>query len=429
MSPSLTVVVAPDSFKGSASAAEAAAAIGGGWSEARPGDTVLLRPMADGGEGTLDAFALAVPGAVRMPITITGPIGEPVEAEWLWLPPGAGAGAGAARGGGAPGAEGGIGVVELARTSGVTLLRHLRPMDAQTTGFGEAIAAALDHGVERLVLAIGGSASTDGGTGALTALGARFLDADGVPVPPSGAGLSAIAGADLGALRSLPAGGAEVVTDVTSPLLGPEGAAAVFGPQKGADARQVSTLERGLASLLRVVNEELRPPEPREFRGLDSRGAVGPLDPQTPGRLDPRGAADRLDPWAPGAGAAGGTGWGLAVWGARILNGAAVVSETIGLARDIAGADVVITGEGRFDAQSAAGKVPAHVAALAERHGTFALLVAGSIDADADAAAFAASVSLSELAGSSAAAIENPLPFLWAAGRALATGAAKTPEG
>ncbi|PPF81320.1 glycerate kinase [Subtercola sp. Z020] len=388
MSPKLQVVVAPDSFKGSATASEVASAIGGGWSEARPGDTVVLRPMADGGEGTIDAFALAIPGSKRMPITVTGPVGEPVQAEWLLVP--------------GEHSVGTTGIVELANTSGLTLMPELRPMDAQTTGFGQAIAAALDHGVERLLLAIGGSASTDGGVGALRALGGRFLDADGRPIADGGAGLAQLVSVDFSALRPLPEGGAEIVTDVTNPLLAANGAAAVFGPQKGADMHQVAELDRGLASLVRVV------------------GAAAHRSERSDGTL-------LADPEAPGAGAAGGTGFGLALWGAIIRSGAETVADAVGLDRDIAEADVVITGEGRFDAQSAAGKVPSFVLALARKHETFPLLVAGNIGADPED--FAASVSLSDLAGSSHAAIENALAFLWAAGRALANGGAEPPEG
>ncbi|RFA16410.1 hypothetical protein B7R22_02675 [Subtercola boreus] len=388
MSPTLQVIVAPDSFKGSATAVEVAEAIGGGWREARPGDTVVLTPMADGGEGTIEALALAIPGSKRMPITVTGPAGEPVEAEWLLV----------------PGEEsiGTTGVVELANTSGITLLSTLLPMDAQTTGFGEAIVAALDHGVERLLLAIGGSASTDGGVGILTALGARFLDAEGDPIAPGGAGLAGLVSVDFSGLRDLPEGGAQIITDVTNPLLAVDGAAAVFGPQKGADVHQVAELDRSLAAFARIVGEAAQTARPRS-------------------------AAHLADPEAPGAGAAGGTGFGLALWGAIIRNGAETVADAVGLERQISEADVVITGEGRFDSQSAAGKVPSFVVGLARKHETFPLLVAGSIGADPED--FAASVSLSELAGSSEAAIENPLPFLWAAGRALANGGAKTTGG
>src|SRR4051794_29237619 len=168
------LVLAPDSFKGTASAAEAAEALARGWLSVRPGDQVSAVPLADGGEGTIDALAAAVPSARRMRLTVDGPLGEeghgPVDAEWLLLP-------------GTAGSEA-LAVVELASASGITLLDSLAPLDAHTRGFGQLIAAALDAGADRLLLAIGGSASTDGGAGALTALGARFLDGAGRPIPP-----------------------------------------------------------------------------------------------------------------------------------------------------------------------------------------------------------------------------------------------------
>jgi glycerate kinase len=358
------VVIAPDSFKGTASAADAAAALAAGWRAVRPADEVVERPMADGGEGTLDAFASAVPGARRMPITVRGPLSEPVDTWWLLLPDG-------------------TGVVELAATSGITLLDPLAPLEAHTTGFGEAIAAALDAGVDHLLLALGGSSSTDGGTGALAVLGARFLDESGAPVPLGGGGLGALAEVDLVGLRPLPPGGAVILGDVTNPLLGPLGAAAIFGPQKGADAATVDLLEANLARLAGLVPSALQP--------LAS---------------------------APGAGAAGGTGFGLLAWGARMGGGAALVAEAVGLAGAIAGADLVITGEGRFDGQSEAGKAPTIVAGLAHDAGVPTALVAGAVTAEPRG--FAASVALSELAGSGAAAMAEPLRWLDVAGGDLA---------
>ncbi len=179
-----TVVFAPDSFKGSATAAEVASALATGWSSVRPGDRVVLAPMADGGEGTLDAFEVAVPGSTRRPVRVTGPDGAPRDASWLLLPDG-------------------TAVVELAETSGIGLMPSLAPFDAQTTGFGQAIAAALDAGATGLLLAIGGSASTDGGAGMLTALGARLLDAAGGAVVPGNRGLASLDRVELG-LRALP---------------------------------------------------------------------------------------------------------------------------------------------------------------------------------------------------------------------------------
>ncbi|MCX7520819.1 glycerate kinase [Microbacterium sp. STN6] len=361
------ILIAPDSFKGSATATEVAQAIAAGWGLARPHDDVRLMPMADGGEGTLDAFEVAVPAARRIRVTVQGPDERPVEASWLLLPP-------------SPEAPAGTGVVELACTSGITLLDPLRPLTAHTFGFGQAIASALDHGVSRLLLALGGSASTDGGAGALTALGARLLDENGRQLAFGGAALNDVARVDTAGLRPLPPSGALILSDVTNPLLGPLGAAAVFGPQKGADAAELALLESGLARL----------------------AALMPADSATPG-----------------AGAAGGTGFGLLAWGARLAPGSAAVGDALGLPAAAAGADVLVTGEGRFDAQSAAGKVPAYASALAKASGARAMLVAGGIEAPTDD--FAAAVSLVELAGGLEAALAEPVRWLREAGTSLAS--------
>lgn len=366
------VVVAVDSFKGSIAAAAAADAIAEGWRSARPGADLRVLPIADGGEGTLDAFAASVPGSRRMPVTVTGPDDRAVAASWLLLPPSADA-------------LHGTGVVELAGTSGIELLGAppaLRLRDAHTAGFGEAIAAALGHGVSRLVLGIGGSASTDGGTGMLSALGARFLDPEGRPIARGGAGLARLDSVDLAGLAAPPPAGVAVLADVSNPLCGPSGAAAVFGPQKGAGEADVRALDAGLARLATLLH---------------------------------------ADPSAPGSGAAGGTGLGLLAWGAQLVPGAAAVADLVGLADAVAAASVVVTGEGAYDRQSSAGgKAPAHVAALARASATPAALVAGRIAADADTAVFAATASLTDLAGSSAAALADPRRWLHAAGAALA---------
>lgn len=369
------IVIAVDSFKGSISAAGAAAALAEGWRSESGADDVLPRPMADGGEGTLDAFAAAVSGARRIPVRVTGPDDVPVNAFWLLLPP-------------TRDAPLGIAVVELASTSGIELLGvppRLRPFDAHTRGFGEAIAGALAHGVSALVLGIGSSASTDGGAGMLVALGARLRDASGAPVVPGARGLVDVAEIDLAGLLPMPPGGVTVLSDVTNPLWGPRGAAAVFGPQKGADAAGMVALERGL----------------RHFGGVVA-------------------ARTGVDPDTPGAGAAGGTGFGLLAWGAHLVPGAEAVADLLGLRAAMVAASLVITGEGSFDGQSAAGKAPSHVAALAAAAGVPVALVAGRIAPDASTSAFAASISLIDLAGSPAAAMADPGRWLRAAGGALA---------
>jgi glycerate kinase len=354
------VVVAPDSFKGSASAAIAASAIARGWASVRPDDDVRLLPMADGGEGTLDAFAAAIPGAIVVPTTVTGPDGRPIESGWLRLPDD-------------------TGVVELAAASGLTLMRELDARGANSVGFGQVIDAALDAGVRRLVLGIGGSASTDGGAGVLTALGARLLDANAQPVPLGNRGLGLLASVDLSAVRAMPPEGAVALTDVTNPLLGANGAAAVFGPQKGASDDDIPILDANLA----------------RFAELAGGNAI-----------------------APGTGAAGGVGFGLRTWGAILRPGAEVVGELVGLPLAITSAALVITGEGRFDGQSASGKAPAWVGALAADAGTPVALIAGSIEAETTDFNYA--VSLTELAGSVDAARSDAVRWLEEAGAALA---------
>lgn len=365
---SLRVVFAPDSFKGSVPAAAAAAAMAEGWRAVRDRDHLTLAPMADGGEGTIDAFAAAFPGAQRMPVTVTGPDGRGVQATWLLLPDGRG-------------------VVELAATSGITLADKLRPLDAHTRGFGQAISAALDHGVPQLLLALGGSCSTDGGLGALRELGAEFLDASGRPVGDGGAALLDVASVDLSSLRPLPPGGALVLSDVTNPLHGSAGAARVFGPQKGANDAEIRLLEDALRHLSEVVTEH---------------------------RPDHEPALDELS----GSGAAGGTGYGLLVWGAEMAPGSNAVGEALGMPDLLCRADIVITGEGRFDDQSMAGKVPSYVAGLAEASQIPVGLIVGEIMSPT--ARFWRSCSLVSLAGSTERALADPLAWLTRAGACLA---------
>ncbi|WP_353114166.1 glycerate kinase [Microbacterium sp.] len=369
----MRVVLAPDSFKGTISAARAAEALAEGWSSEDPDADIVPRPMADGGEGTVAAFAAAHPGAVRMPVVVDGPAGSPVDTSWLLLPPSAEQ-------------QGGTAVIDLASTSGIELLDGLRPWDADSTGFGQAIAAALGHGVSRLVLGIGSSASTDGGTGMLRALGARFLTASGTETVPGARGLRDVERLDLSGL--LPAPETSVLTDVTNPLTGPRGAAEVFGPQKGMhDAGDRAQADAALGRLATLLG---------------------------------------LDPETPGAGAAGGVGGALIVWGARLLPGAQEVARLVGLAEAISGADVVVTGEGSYDGQSGDGKVPSFVAGLAEDAGASPMLVAGRIAPDADPSLFRIAMSLTELAGSAEASLADPARWLRDAGARLAVEARRT---
>ena len=355
----MRVVLAPDSFKGTLDAPAVAAALAAGWRSVRRGDDLVEIPMADGGEGTLDALAAAVPAAVRRTVRVPGPDDRPVDAAVLLLPDG-------------------TAVVELAAASGILLLDPLRPLTAHTRGFGVAIRAALEGGATALLLAIGGSASTDGGVGALRELGARFLDDHGDPVGDGGAGLLDLAAADLSALLPLPPGGVAVLTDVANPLLGPLGAAAVYAPQKGAGADDVRLLESGLVRLAALL----------------------------PG-----------DPATAGSGAAGGTGFGLLAWGARLVPGAPAVAAAAGLPLALASADLVVTGEGRFDGQSLQGKVPEAVRAAAITAGVPIALVAGAIDAPPDG--YVDAVSLTDLVGR-AASFDDPAAALRSAGARLA---------
>ena len=215
------VLIAPDSFKGSASAVEVARALGRGWASVRPDDELVAMPFADGGEGTLRAIETALPQARPHPIRVTGPVENPVHTRWLELPDG-------------------TALVELADASGMLRLPQnargnpaLAPLDAHTVGTGEVIRAAIDAGARRIAVAIGGSASTDAGVGILNALGVVVRDRDGAPVRPGARYLHDIAEVDSTALVDLPPGGIEVWSDVTNPLTGTRGAAAVYGPQKG----------------------------------------------------------------------------------------------------------------------------------------------------------------------------------------------------
>ena len=357
----MRIVVAPDSFTGSSTAAEAAAAIATGWRQARAGDEVLEVPLADGGVGTLDVVARAVPDAVLHSAgSVTGADGRAAPARWLALPDGRA-------------------LVELADSVGLVRMAAPDPLGASTRGLGELLGRVLDAGATRIVVGLGGSGSTDGGTGALAALGVRFLDADGSHIPDGGGALARLEKVELDGLRPPPA---ELVLwcDVDAPLTGPRGAASVFGPQKGATPDDVRALDTALARLARVLGGE---------------------------------------PGAAGAGAAGGTAYGLrTVWGATLASGSEAVARLTGLDAAIASADLVITGEGRIDASSASGKVVSAVLRRADAAGTPVALVAGSLVDGAGGGKPA--VSLARLAGSPSAAMAEPARWLTEAGRTLA---------
>lgn len=366
----MRVVIAPDSFKGSIPAAAAAAALADGWRTARPDDEVIQLPLADGGEGTLAVLAAADPGSRWHHVVVSGPCDTLVKAAWLEM-------------------TGNVAVVELAAAAGLPLLREPMPLDAHSYGVGELIGDALNAGVAMVMVTLGGSACTDGGTGLLTALGAKFLDDSGRALPLGGGALGRLAAVDLSGMRPPPPAGVSCLTDVRAPLLGPGGAAAVFGPQKGASPADVAELEGGLTRLA---------------------GLLG-------GR-----------PTEPGAGAAGGCGYALAaVWGARLVPGAVQIAATAGLPQALATADLVITGEGRYDETSLTGKVVGTVATMAARVGVPVALVAGSVAVPSglDGAWPAPrSVELTALAGGQLAAMTEPVRWLTAAARQLAADAA-----
>jgi glycerate 2-kinase len=356
----MRVVVAPDSFKGSIGAAEAARAMAAGWRFARPGDDVVELPLADGGEGTLTVLAATDPGSRWHHVVVSGPGDGLVKAAWLEL-------------------TGKVGVVELASAAGLPLLGELIPLDAHSYGVGELIRHALDTGVLMVMVTLGGSACTDGGTGLLAALGARFLDDHDHLLPLGGGALTRLAAIDLSSLRRPPPTGVRCLTDVRAPLLGPGGAAAVFGPQKGASSDDIAVLETGLARLAELLGG---------------------------------------DPSQPGAGAAGGCGYGLAAaWGAHLLPGADWVANAAGLPKALSGADLVITGEGRYDETSLRGKVVGTVRGMAARAGVPVAVVAGSA---AGALPAARMVTLTELADSPDDAMTDPARWLAEAGRRLA---------
>ncbi|UQN30108.1 glycerate kinase [Brachybacterium kimchii] len=332
-----TVLIAPDKFKGSLSAADVAGALARGIAATSPDAHTELLPIADGGDGTVEA-ALAA-GFTAHEARITGPTGEPISARWAQ--------------------NGTDAVLELAETSGLrrlpcdaagrTLLDHAR---ASTRGLGELILAARDAGAAHLVIGLGGSASTDGGAGLLAALGARLLDGDGAPIPDGHDGLAAVASADLGpALAALEGVHLEAACDVTNPLLGPDGAAEVFGPQKGLADADIRAADEVLGRWADAVERTSADPS-----------AMSPL----------RGR--------PGAGAAGGTGFALYALGADFVSGADAVLDLLGFDAALARADVVITGEGRLDRQTLSGKGPAEVARRAADAGARVIAVAGSLE-------------------------------------------------
>ena len=325
------VLIASDKFKGSLTAAGVAEAVAAGIRRVRPDASVAAVPVADGGDGTIAAAVAA--GFTPVDVVASGPTGQRVQTRYA--------------------RRGDLAVVELADVSGLVRLPggQLAPMTASSRGTGEVVAAALAAGARRVVLGIGGSATTDGGAGLLQALGAELLDADGAPIGPGGAGLEQLARVDVSGVAAA-LGGAEVVVacDVDNPLTGPSGAAAVYGPQKGADPDDVVYLDRCLTRLADAV---------ATATGRDLRDE-------------------------PGAGAAGGVGFAaLAVLGAQLRPGIDLLLDLLGFERLVAGADLVVVGEGSLDEQSLRGKAPVGVARRARAAGVPAVVaVCGRRDLD-----------------------------------------------
>lgn len=326
----MKIVIAPDSFKDSLSAQGVAQAVASGLREVWPDAQLMECPMADGGEGTIEAV-LAACGGQWMTTDVSGPLGQPVQAQWGWL------------------ADTRTAIIEMAMASGLQLLT-LAQRDATVTttyGTGQLITAALDAGAQRVILAIGGSATNDAGSGMLSALGAGFLDDNDQPLPPGGLALSKVARIDLGSLDArLKEVRFEVAADVNNPLCGPNGASHVFGPQKGASPEQVLALDAALAHFAE-----------------QSACVLG-----------------RDDSEQPGSGAAGGMGFAASAYlNASFRPGVEVVADLTGLAQALEGADLVITGEGRFDAQTLRGKTPFGVAKIAQRQRVPVIVLAGTL--------------------------------------------------
>ncbi|WP_313773285.1 glycerate kinase [Enterobacter huaxiensis] len=329
----MKIVIAPDSYKESLSALEVATAIENGFREIFPTAEYVKLPVADGGEGTVEAMVAATHGRI-VPVSVTGPLGERVDGFY-----------------GLSGDEQSA-FIEMAAASGLELVTPSRrnPLLTTSWGTGELILHALDAGVKHIIIGIGGSATNDGGAGMVQALGAKLLDAEEQPIGQGGGELARIEHIDLCGLdKRLADCRIEVACDVTNPLLGEEGASAVFGPQKGATPEMIITLDKALAHYARVIARDLD----IDVVGLD------------------------------GGGAAGGMGAALyAFCGAQLRQGIEIVTDALHLADQVADADLVITGEGRIDSQTIHGKVPVGVAKVAKRYNKPVIGIAGSLTAD-----------------------------------------------
>jgi glycerate kinase len=326
----MRMLIAPQEFKGSLTARKAAEAIGRGAERAAPDADLDLLPLSDGGPGFVEAMHAAL-GGERRTVTVRDPLGRPVSADFALVDSGRTA------------------VIEMAEAAGLKRLRvdERDTGRASTLGVGDLVRAALDAGARRLLIGIGGSATNDGGAGMAQALGARLLDADGRELPPGGAALARLRRIDVRTFFARIAD-CDVIaaTDVRNPLCGPEGASAVFGPQKGADPATVAALDAALENYAAIIARDL---------GADVRDL-------------------------PGAGAAGGLGAGLVAFlGARLQPGFLMVSEATGLPDRLRAANLVLTGEGRLDGQTGYGKTVAGVAALGSEAGVPVVALCGGL--------------------------------------------------
>jgi glycerate 2-kinase len=374
MTPFRHVLIAADKFKGSLTAVEVAKYLTAGLRDGAPAVEVEALPVADGGDGTVDAAVES--GFTRRELDVTGPLGEPVTAAFAL--------------------NGGTAVVEMAEASGLRLLPPgvFAPLTATTYGSGELIRAALDAGARTIVFGVGGSATTDGGAGMLAALGARFLDGGGAPVPGGGGPLRGLVTADLSGLDPRLADTEVVLAgDVDNPLLGPTGAAAVYGPQKGASAADVAELDAALSHYVSVLAGALGT---RAFEAAST----------------------------PGAGGAGGIGYGALVGlGASFRPGIEVLLDVLGFAGALARADLVITGEGSLDEQTLHGKAPVGVAQAARRAGVEVVAVCGRLALEAEqltAAGISRAYPLSRIEPDPAVSMAEAGPLLTRLGGSIA---------
>ncbi|AWM92451.1 glycerate kinase [Pseudomonas sp. 31-12] len=326
----MKIVIAPDSFKDSLSAQGVADAIALGLAQVWPDAQLVKCPMADGGEGTVESILAACEGELRR-TQVRGPLGITVDAAWGWLP------------------QTHTAIIEMAEASGLQLVApgQRDACVSSTFGTGELIRAALDAGAQRVILAIGGSATNDGGAGAMQALGVKLLDAQGQTLAPGGLALAHLTQIDLSEIDPrLDKVRFDIAADVNNPLCGPHGASAIFGPQKGASPEQVRQLDAALGHFAKLCAQAL---------GKDVQDE-------------------------PGSGAAGGLGFAAkAFLEAQFKAGVEVVAELVGLAEAVKGADLVITGEGRFDAQTLRGKTPFGVARIAREQGVPVIVIAGTL--------------------------------------------------